>query len=198
MTTDQRQALLDAGVKVVHARGLGATGVRDISAVANVPPGSFTNHFRSKEVFGLLVLDQYAERIDAMMQATLGDVTRPPAARLESYFARISDSAAEAQWQRGCLVVDLAGEVAAHGDAVRERMCTVLARQSTRFEEVVRLLVHDEDEAADLGAFLLAAWQGTLLRMKVERGPRALDGFRRTLAALLPRIGAPSVDPTVG
>ena len=43
---------------------------------AGVPQGSFTNHFRSKEAFGILVLDRYAERIDAIMRETLGDDTR--------------------------------------------------------------------------------------------------------------------------
>jgi AcrR family transcriptional regulator len=76
MVRDQREALLDAGVRVVHARGLTARGVRDIAMAAGVPQGSFTNHFRSKEAFGILVLDRYAERIEAIMHETLGDETR--------------------------------------------------------------------------------------------------------------------------
>jgi TetR/AcrR family transcriptional regulator, transcriptional repressor for nem operon len=72
MEKDQREALLDAGVRVVHARGLAATGVRDVAMVAAVPQGSFTNHFRSKEAFGILVLDRYAERIDAIIHARAG------------------------------------------------------------------------------------------------------------------------------
>jgi TetR/AcrR family transcriptional regulator, transcriptional repressor for nem operon len=183
---DQREALLDAGVRVVHSRGLAATGVRDIAMAAHVPQGSFTNHFRSKGAFGLLVLDRYAERIEAIMRETLGDQTRAPAERLMAYFDRIAASAAEAGWRRGCMVSDLAGEIVFHDDALRARLCAVLAQQSARFESVVRLLrPHDEDGAADLGGFLLAAWHGTLLRMKVERNATALDRFRRMLATVL-------------
>jgi len=186
MEKDQREALLEAGVRVVHARGLAATGVRDIAIAARVPQGSFTNHFRSKEAFGLLVLDRYAERIDAIMRETLGDEARAPAERLRAYFDRIAGSAAEAEWRRGCMVPDLAGEIAFHDDALRARLCAVLARQSAQFERVVRLArPHDENAAADIGAFLLAAWHGTLLRMKVERNASALDRFRRMLAPLL-------------
>jgi TetR/AcrR family transcriptional repressor of nem operon len=186
MQKGQREALLDAGVKVVHARGLAATGVRDIAVAARVPQGSFTNHFRSKEAFGLLVLDLYAERIDAIMRETLGDDRRAPAERLKAYFDRIAKAAAEARWRRGCMVSDLAGEIAFHDDALRARLCAVLAQQSKRFEEVVRLAKpHDEAGASDLAAFLLAAWHGTLLRMKVERNATALDRFRRMLMRLL-------------
>jgi TetR/AcrR family transcriptional repressor of nem operon len=119
MEKDQREALLDAGLRVVHARGLAATGVRDIAMAGGVPQGSFTNHFRSKEAFGFLVLDRYVERIDAIMRETLGDDTRAPADRLMAYIDRIAESAAEAEWRRGCMVPDLAGEIAFHDDALR-------------------------------------------------------------------------------
>ena len=191
MTKDQREALLEAGMKVVHARGFGATGVREIAAAAGVPQGSFTNHFRSKDAFGILILDRYAERLDGIMRETLSDDRRAPADRLKAYFERISGAAAEAQWQRGCIIPDLAGEIAVHSDALRERLCTVLAQQSRQFEMVVRLLRPDDEDAADdLGAFLLAAWHGTLLRMKVERNASALDRFRRMLVQFFP----PAVD----
>jgi TetR/AcrR family transcriptional regulator, transcriptional repressor for nem operon len=118
------------------------------------------------------------------MGETLGDETRAPAERLMAYFDRIAESAAEAEWRRGCMVPDLAGEIAFHDDALRARLCAVPAQQSAQFEKVVRLIrPGDEDGAADLSAFLLAAWHGTLLRMKVERNANALDRFRRMLGA---------------
>ena len=33
----------------------------------------------------------------------------------------------------------------------------------------------------DLSEFLLASWEGAILRMKVERGPAALERFRRII-----------------
>ncbi|MGY8705401.1 TetR family transcriptional regulator C-terminal domain-containing protein [Bradyrhizobium sp. 18BD] len=120
------------------------------------------------------------------MREKLDDERLEPAERLRSYFGRISTTAAEAEWQRGCMVPDLAAEIAAHGEALRARLCMVLAQHSARFEAVARLLrPGDEDAAADLGAFLLAAWHGTLLRMKVERNSAAVDRFRRMLESFL-------------
>jgi TetR/AcrR family transcriptional repressor of nem operon len=92
------------------------------------------------------------------------------------------------------MVPDLAGEIVFHDDALRTRLCAVLAQQSAQFEKVVRLArAGDEDGAADFGAFLLAAWHGTLLRMKVERNATALDRFRRMLATLLDSTNATRV-----
>lgn len=186
MSNNQREALINAGIELVHARGFATTGVREIAASAGVAPGSFTNHFRSKQAFEVLVLDRYADRIDALMINSLSDKSRPASERLTAYFDQIASHAGDYGWQRGCMVPDLAGEIAAHGDALRLRLCAILAQQSTRFEELIRELQPDDAEAAaDLAGFLLAAWHGTLLRMKVERSAAALDRFRRMLQSVI-------------
>jgi len=38
--------------------------------------------------------------------------------------------------------------------------------------------IRAEFEPIDLAEFLLASWQGAMLRMKVERGPAALERFK--------------------
>ena len=183
MTKDQREVLLETGVALAHARGFGATGVREITAAAGVPQGSFTNHFRSKEAFGVLLLDRYTARIEGIMAETLDNDALAPAARLMAYFDRIATNAAALDWQRGCLMADLSAEIPSHGDEMRARLREALARQSARFEAVVGLVFPGRD--ADLGAVLLAAWHGTLLRTKVGRTPEAIDRFRRVLAGLI-------------
>lgn len=180
----QRNALLDTGLRLVHERGFAATGVREIAAAAGVPQGSFTNHFRSKEAFGVLLLNRYVERLEMLMDATLRDVGRPPRERLRAYFDEIERLLAGAGWRTGCLVPDLAGEVPVHSETLRRRLCDVIERQTAAFEVALHgLLGADKagDGARDLAAFILAAWHGTLLRMKVEQNPTALLAFRRVL-----------------
>ncbi|TJW23171.1 MAG: helix-turn-helix transcriptional regulator, partial [Mesorhizobium sp.] len=46
-----REKLLDAGFKTIWNSGYSSAGVRDIVAAADARPGSFTNHFASKEAF---------------------------------------------------------------------------------------------------------------------------------------------------
>ena len=54
-----RDKLLESGRKVVLERGYVGASVRDIVQAAGVPQGSFTNHFASKEAFGLQIIDLY-------------------------------------------------------------------------------------------------------------------------------------------
>jgi TetR/AcrR family transcriptional repressor of nem operon len=180
----QRDLLVETGARLFHERGYAATGVRQVAAAADVPLGSFTNHFRSKERFALAVLDFYVGRLEQIMQATLNDSSQSPAGRIEAYFEAIERALEDHDWGVGCLVPDLATETPAHGALLRGALARVLDRQTAAFAAVLRNLV-EPAEADDLAAILLAAWHGTLLRMKVERSSAPIARFKRTLRHLL-------------
>ena len=80
-----KEKLLTDGLRIVHQRGLGASSVRDIAQAAGVPQGSFTNHFASKEAFGLEILERYWEMTSANVRATLRNDGLPPLRRLRAW-----------------------------------------------------------------------------------------------------------------
>ena len=189
MARTQRDLLIEKGLRLVHERGFAATGVREIAAAAGVPQGSFTNHFRSKEAFGALLLDRYVEHLNEVMASTLQDLSRSPRERLDAYFDEIERRLAAEGWRVGCLVPDLASEIPFHSEALRQRLCTVLERQVGALRDVLVDLLGEDVPADSLAGFVLAAWHGSLLRMKVERHPSALRAFRKALQHWLPRSG---------
>lgn len=181
----QRDSLVETGARLFHERGYSATGVRQVAAAANVPLGSFTNHFRSKERFALVVLDHYVSRLDAIMQATLGNTLHPPARRLDAYFDAIERALNERDWGVGCLIPDLATEAPVHSELLLGELAQVLEKQTGAFASVLHDFAGD-DSVDDVAALVLAAWHGTLLRMKVERSREPVARFRRVLKRLLP------------
>jgi len=190
-STTQKERLVEAGLRLFHEQGYGAVGVREIAEAAGVPKGSFTNHFRSKERFGQLVLDRYFERLEAVMAETLQRRDLPPRERLDAYFDRIEEGLAGGEWRRGCLVADLCAEVPSQSDVIRLRLGEILTQQAARFADALRETAaaggHGGSEAdiEDRAGVLIAAWHGTLLRMKVEQDPEAIRRFRRVLPRLL-------------
>src|ERR1700682_3876134 len=80
-----KEKLLVDGLRLVHERGFGASSVRDITQAAGVPQGSFTNHFASKEAFGLEVLERYRAMTSAAVRATLRNDRLPPLDRLRAW-----------------------------------------------------------------------------------------------------------------
>jgi TetR/AcrR family transcriptional repressor of nem operon len=178
-----RNDILDAGLQVMFRKGFSA-GVRDIVAAANAPQGSFTNHFRSKEAFACEVLDRYFEYVRQLVSQALDDERLPARTRLRRYLDLITERLAKDGFARGCLIGDLSLETAQTSEALRRRLVAIYAEWKKPFAACIR-----QAQAAgeipgtfppdDLAEFLLASWQGAILRMKVERTAKPLERFKR-------------------
>ena len=153
-------------------------------AEARAPQGSFSNHFASKEAFGIAVLDRYFERLDAIAAKTLRNPAFQPLDRLHAYFDEITESVRAVGWRHGCLISNMSLETAELSEALRGRLSEMLAALTDSFAEALNAAqakgdVSQELVAGDVATILLAAWHGALLRMKIDRKPEPLAQFRR-------------------
>ena len=180
--SSHREQILVEGLKVVHARGFNAAGVRDIVAAAGVPQGSFTNHFRSKEQFGVELLDRYTEQHSPFIEATLMDQTRPPLDRIKAYLQVLIGELEQRNWCHGCLVGNMSLEASEHSELIRERLVMLFQTWRKPMADCLEQAQAEGDLRTDLDPdtladFLLAAWQGAMMRMKVGRDPAPLRGY---------------------
>jgi len=185
-----RDKIIGSGVGTLHKRGYAAAGIREITADAGVPQGCFTNHFRSKEAFAAVVLDRYHEQTQAIMDSTLRDQSRQPRERLRAYFDAIAEWLEHAGWRYGCLVGNMSLEVPEHSDVLRRHLMEVCRSLTDSFAETVRAAqaageVRSDLDADDVATFLLASWEGAMMRMKVERSPEPIHQFERVLFATM-------------
>ena len=165
-----RSKLLDEGLKALLARGYNGTGIKEVLDVVEVPKGSFYNYFRSKEDFGAEVLRHYAGRFGDRMQplaATEGDAL----ASLRSFFDR--EIALYADRPTGCLVGNLAAELGGSLEKPRQVMSEAMQGTRDAFAGILARAQEQGTVRADLSSteladFLFNAWEGSLLRMKVE------------------------------
>jgi TetR/AcrR family transcriptional repressor of nem operon len=179
-----RDRILDAGLKVMFRNGYIGSGVRDIVAEAAAPQGSFTNHFRSKEAFAQEVLDRYFDHVKGLVAEALDDRSLPPRARLRRYLDIITERLAADDFARGCLIGDFSLEAAPQSEMLRQRLAAIFAEWRAPFAACIAEAQAAGEIAAtfaphDLAEFLLASWEGAILRMKVERGPEPLERFKR-------------------
>ena len=180
----QREELLSAGLKVMFRAGYEGASVRDICAAAGASQGSFTNHFRSKEAFAREVLDRYFAKLQGIVKEALDDKSLTPRKRLQRYLEIISGRLAGDNFNRGCLIGDFSIETSALSDRLRERLEAIFQEWRAPFASCIaegqRIGEIDSTfDPLDLADFLLASWEGAILRMKVERGPAALERFKK-------------------
>jgi len=157
--------------------------VRDICAAAGAPQGSFTNHFRSKEAFAVEVLNRYFDYLKDMVAAALTDETLTPRQRLRRYLDVITEKLERDRWMIGCLIGDFSLQVSSHSRLLRKRLDSIFREWRTLFASCVAAAqaageVDSRFDATELAEFLLASWEGAILRMKVERSPAALERFK--------------------
>jgi TetR/AcrR family transcriptional repressor of nem operon len=181
-----KEKLLSAGLRLVHERGFGASSVRDIVHAAGVPQGSFTNHFASKEAFGLEIFERYREMTSAAVSATLRNDALPPLRRLRAWIDGQLEYLRKDDMRRGCLFGNLSAEATEQSDAIRARVASVFAENQASVAYCLEAAV-DAGELApnsdvqELAGFIVSSLQGAILVAKAQRSPIPVERFERVL-----------------
>jgi TetR/AcrR family transcriptional repressor of nem operon len=178
-----RDRILDAGLTVMFRSGYVGSSVRDVMAEAAGPQGSFTNHFRSKEAFAGEVLQRYFDHVKRLVAQALDDRSLTARARLRRYLDIITDRLAQDGFTRGCLIGDFSLEAAPQSEALRQQLATIFEDWRAPFAACIAEAqangeIADTFPPNELAEFLLASWEGAILRMKVDRNPDALERFK--------------------
>ena len=188
-----KEKLLSDGLRLVHERGFGASSVRDIAQAAGVPQGSFTNHFTSKEAFGLEILERYREMTSANVRATLRNDRLLPLRRLRAWIDGQLEYLRKDDMRRGCLYGNLSAEASETSDAIRFRVASVFAENQASIAYWLQAAI-DAGELArnadvqELAGFIVSSLQGAILVAKAQRSPIPVERFERVLfERLLPQ-----------
>jgi TetR/AcrR family transcriptional regulator, transcriptional repressor for nem operon len=176
-----REKILAAGLATLHAHGFNGTGVQDITDAAGVPKGSFYNHFESKEALGVAVVQRYAELNSQRMQV-LADQTVAPLTRLRAYFEGLAAAIVELNCERSCLVGNFGAELSNQSPQIRAATAAVLNSWIETIAGVIREAQENGSLPATfapslLAGFIISAWQGALVRARIEQNRGALDAF---------------------
>ena len=129
------------------------------------------------------VLDQYFDYLKGLVNETLNDETLTPRQRLKRYLDVITDKLARDRWMLGCLIGDFSLQVSSHSRLLRKQLDSIFREWRTLFASCIAAAqsaseVDSHFDASELAEFLLASWEGAILRMKVERSPAALERFK--------------------
>ena len=181
-----KEKLLADGLRLVHERGFGASSVRDITHAAGVPQGSFTNHFASKEAFGLEILERYREMTSAAVRATLRNDRLPPLRRLRAWIDGQLEYLRKDDMRRGCLYGNLSAEASEASDAIRFRVASVFAENQASVAYCLEAAIDAGElspntDVKELAGFVVSSLQGAILVAKSQRSPIPIERFERVL-----------------
>jgi TetR/AcrR family transcriptional regulator, transcriptional repressor for nem operon len=181
-----RKRLLAAGLDLIHSRGFAASGVKDITAAAGVPKGSFYAYFASKEAFAAAILEAYWVDIETRLVPILdGDSSSED--RIRCFFHALADDHEASNFLLGCLIGNLSLELSANSEAVRSQLISILDRWGNALAQCLRSGdLRQGLDADEVASRLIEAWEGAALRGKMIRSRIPYDRFEAdTIPALL-------------
>ncbi|CAL1239632.1 TetR/AcrR family transcriptional regulator [Candidatus Methylocalor cossyra] len=177
-----RQRLLDQGVTLLMERGYHGTGLKDILAGVRVPKGSFYNYFASKEEFSAEVIRHYIEPFVRQLDDSLKRPEVDALTALKDYFRSLIAELERRRFVGGCLLGNLIGEISDTNATCLAALRDAVHRYRDQLERGLAKAQREGTVRTDLSAAAMAdlladAWQGALLRMKVERSVWPLEAL---------------------
>ncbi|KAB0668703.1 TetR family transcriptional regulator [Oryzomonas sagensis] len=179
---DTRGEIIRIGTEMIARQGYNATGIDAVLKEAGVPKGSFYHYFRSKEEFGLAVIDHFAERFEQRMEEFLGNENLAPLARIRDFFESGLTRVTQNQCTKGCLIGNLGQELADLNERFRARLDEIFGMWRERFAACLREAqsrgeLSDAVDPAVTAGFILSGWEGAILRAKVMKSPQPMRDF---------------------
>lgn len=170
---ETRVALLEVGLRLFSKRGYNGTGVKEIVDAAQVPKGSFYNYFKSKEDFADKVIRHYAENLSIRWSRYLEEGPQDALGALRYCFERMIADYEKCEVKSGCLIGNLAAEISESSElcktTLREVVSSWQEHISNSLGDAQKSGVVRTDISADiLTDFFWSAWEGALLRMKID------------------------------
>lgn len=182
MKADTKTRLLRAGARIVRRKGFNDAGLQEILEEARVPKGSFYFYFKSKEDFGLQLIDYFADFYLNRADEMPGTQEGPYLDRLKRYLDWQGDDMEANGYRGGCPFGNLSQEMADRNDRFREKLQDVFSRLRDRIAQTLTAAQEaaeidpalDPRETADC---ILSAWQGVLMQMKVTKNGYSRRAF---------------------
>lgn len=169
-----RDNLLNQGVTLLMKQGYHGTGLQEILDAVNVPKGSFYNYFGSKEDFGAEVIQHYVDPFITQLATYLKQSDTDALGAIQRYFNELITELERSGFKGGCLLGNLMGEIGDTSDVCQRSLQTAVTRyrnllQSGLAKAQQQGTVRSDKSAEEMADLLLNAWQGALLRMKIEK-----------------------------
>jgi TetR/AcrR family transcriptional repressor of nem operon len=184
MKKDTKAHILEMGAQIVHQKGFNATGIQEVLNAAEVPKGSFYFYFKSKEEFGLQLIDYFSDFLLSKMDELLNAENVAPLDKLWNYFEWFRVYFEQNNFTGGCPIGNLAQEMGDLNDSFREKLTSVFDKMKTNIAHCLEEARQQGDLSPDLDIFhlsdfIVSSWQGALLQMKVMKNTAPVRNFER-------------------
>jgi TetR/AcrR family transcriptional repressor of nem operon len=184
MPANTRGKIIEIGAEIIHRKGFNHTGIQEILNAAEVPKGSFYNYFKSKEDFGLQIIDYFSAQFARMAKKTLQDTSVSPLNRLYGFLTLLMDHFESQNYAGGCPIGNLAQEMGDLSPAFRQKLKEAIDMMAEAYRRVLAEAqearkISKNLDAREAAYFIVAGWHGAVIQMKLEKSTAPLKNHRK-------------------
>ncbi|QFH71330.1 TetR/AcrR family transcriptional regulator [Enterobacter sp. E76] len=187
---DTREHILATGEQLCLHRGFVGMGLSELLKTAEVPKGSFYHYFRSKEAFGVAMLERYYTAYHQRLTQHFSAPDSTAREKLLAHYQQTLQQFCQHDQINGCLTVKLSAEVCDLSEDMRialdrgaAKIIALLAESLAQgVQEGSLRLTHDAVSTANV---LYALWLGASLQAKISRSALPLESALGHVKALL-------------
>ena len=177
---DTREHLLATGERLCLQRGFTGMGLSELLKTAGVPKGSFYHYFRSKEAFGVAMLERHYADYHQRLQQHFESDAMSCREKLLAWYRETLQQYCQQGTISGCLTVKLSAEVCDLSEDMRgaldkgaSRVISLLA-QTLEQGRAEKSLTFSGD-ASTQAQVLYVLWLGASLQAKISRSGLPLE-----------------------
>jgi TetR/AcrR family transcriptional repressor of nem operon len=188
---DTKALLIRTGLETLTEFGFSATGLDTILKKATVPKGSFYHYFKSKEAYGIALVDAYDDYFITKLSHYLEQNDVPPLERIINFTQSAIAGMQKYDFRRGCLVGNLNQELNHLSDEFKVRLMQSYTRWQNQLEACLNEAKRQGTIKNDVNTHLMSeyfwmGWEGAVMRAKLTKSKTPLTLYTEMfLRALL-------------
>jgi len=175
-----RKKLLVKARTLFGQKGYSETTIKDIAIAYGCEPANIYNYFKSKEDFGLLVVDYYMAFYNKIFAKFMDNKSVPPLERIRRLYKSFNKSFRANHYTLGCPIGNFAQELGDTSPVFQARLKKSADTIVRYFSDVLREAQASGHLSRSLDAdktahYIFNSWEGAIMSMKVEKSLRPLE-----------------------
>ncbi|OAT31885.1 TetR family transcriptional regulator [Buttiauxella brennerae ATCC 51605] len=177
---DTREHLLATGEQLCLQRGFTGMGLSELLSTAEVPKGSFYHYFRSKEAFGVAMLERYYTAYNLRLQQHFSQGCGTYREKLLAWYQETVTWFSQHSSLINCLTVKLSAEVCDLSEDMRTALNKGSAQIVSQLADALEKGNAEKslqlpDSAKSQAEVIYALWLGASLQAKISRSAIPLE-----------------------
>ncbi|WP_018694049.1 TetR/AcrR family transcriptional regulator [Algicola sagamiensis] len=180
--SNTKDLILQAGCKAISEKSYHACGLKEILDIAGVPKGSFYHYFKSKEDFGVQLIEAEIHEYSNFIRESLTNRQYSPIQRLRNLLNEKRSFYIEGDLACDCVLPKMALELSQLSPTLRAAIKCGYDTITAQFAQVIREAqaedeILNQQDADFLATMINYGWQGVAIRVQIEQSIQPVDDY---------------------